>query len=215
MITKEGLQSTEFEKRLNIGAATLIINQSGKLYAVKEKKESPDTERLPGQVGITTERSKVGESSRSNLLGALGEFCSDKDIPSIMNHLFTVGLPKTIDVDLSGKLLSCTLYTLVYDVNIQPTPADHDEVDPHGWIYPQEIVSLPILRPLSGQILREVAKKRLIEEGLENYRKDRKFFALDGFGPSRSFDEFIRGRNLLLDSYMNGVGTNTAKRIVV
>lgn len=202
-IHERQLPSPESEKRRNIGVASLIINLDGKIYTVKELRESKNTERTPGQVSVSTEKSKTGESLKSNLLGALGEFCSDVDIPILREHLFLVGLPRLTPVDLDGKALTCSLATIVCDVDIYPTPAHSEEVGSHGWISLPDALNLPELRPLSRQILTVVDRESLVEEGLKNYVGGVKDPILTDFGFSNSFERFVRQRNLLPDSYGN------------
>lgn len=212
-IHERQLQSPELERRRNIGVGSLILNMGGRIYTVRELTENQDTERLPGQVSISTEKSKIGgESLRHNLLGVLGEFCSDKDILALREHLFIVGSPRITPVQLDGKSLACSLVTLVCDIDIQPTPAHNEEVSPHGWISLQDALALPDLRPLSRQILTIVDREKLVEEGIRSYRNGvSKTAILADFGISNSFERFVQRRNLLRDSYENKNGTNGVK----
>src|SRR3989344_5194694 len=99
MTIKERLPSKEIETRRNIGVGLLIVNVNGKIFTIQELKESANTERKPGQIAITTEKRKIGEGSlRRNVEGAVGEFCSNRDIPTVRDHLFMVGSPKIAPV---------------------------------------------------------------------------------------------------------------------
>ncbi|GEM_PF-6145806 len=212
-IHERQLQSQELGIRRNIGVGSLIVNMDGKIYTVRELKGNKDTERLPNQVAISTEKRKGGgEDLRSNLLGALGEFCSDKDMSALREHLFIVGPPRIRPVQLDGKSLACSLMTLVCDINIQPTPAHVEEVIPNGWITVSEAFGLTDLRSLSRQLLNVIDRERLVEKGIENFRNNvGKAPVLEGFGSNKSFDRFIRERNLLQDSYTNGAHSNGFK----
>lgn len=211
-VRERQLPSPEFEGRSNIGVGLLIVNLENKIYTVRELKDSENTERVSGQVAVSTEKNKVGESFRSNLLGALGEFCSDRDIPILREHLFLIGLPRLTPVELGGKPLACSLVTMVCDINIQPTPVDSEEVSPHGWMNLQDVLALSDLRPLSRQILTIVDQERLVEEGIKSYRNGvSKTAVLADFGISNSFERFVQRRNLLRDSYENKNGTNGVK----
>lgn len=204
--------SSELEMRRNIGVGSLILNMDCRIYTVRELKRNQDTERLPGQVSISTEKSKIGENLWSNLLGVLGEYCSDKDIPVLREHLFVVGSPRVMPVQLDGKPLACSLITLVCDIDIQTTPVHIEEVSPHGWISLPDALALPDLRPLSKQILTIVDRERLVEEGIRSYRNGvSKTAVFADFGTSNSFERFVQRRNLLPDSYENRNDTNGVK----
>lgn len=210
MTTRERLVSAELETRRNIGVGLLIINPNHQIFTVQELKESANTERKPGQIAITTEKRTVGDVSlRRNVEGALGEFCSDRDIPVVREHLFMVGSPKIVPVHLDGKPLSCSLVTIVCDVNIQPTPVHIEEVNPHGWMNLKDILALPNLRPLSSQILDQVDREQLVGKGIGDYRNGLgKVTILELFDEINSFDRFVRERNLEPDDYGNGNSTN-------
>ena len=209
MTIKEGLPSAEVETRRNIGVGLLIVNTDRKIYTIQELTESENTERKPGQTAITTEKSKIGELLRSNVLGALGEFCSDGDIPILREHLFMVGSPRITPVDLDNKPLSCSLVTLVCDVDIQPTPVHGEEVGPNGWMNLKDILALDNLRLLSRQILNWVEKEDLVGKGIQDYKnRAGKVAILAGFNDVNSFNKFVQQRNLLQDSYENGNRAN-------
>lgn len=210
MTTQERLMSAEVETRRNIGVGLLIINPNYQIFTVQELKESENTERKPGQTAITTEKRTVGDVSlRRNIEGALGEFCSSRDIPFVRGHLFMVGAPRIAPVYLDGKPLSCSLVTLVCDVDIQPTPVHIEEVNPNGWMNLKDILALPNLRPLSRQILNQVDREGLIEKGTEDYRNGLgKIAILERFDEINSFDRFVRERNLEQDDYGNGNSAN-------
>ncbi len=212
MINKERLLSVEVETRRNIGVGLLIINAGRKIYTVRVLTESVDTERVPGQIAVSTEKSKIGgESLQSNLLGALGEFCSDRDMAVLKEHLFMVGSPRITPVDLDGKPLSCSLVTLVCDVDIHPMPAHREEVLPNGWMDLLDILKLPNLRSLSRQILDVVSSEGLVETGIKQFQNPAiRIPILGGFGSGVSFDAFVHRRNMLPDSYVSKNGKNGA-----
>jgi len=189
-----GFEETEY--RQSIGVALYIMGPGRTIWTTLEVDSNSLMEKNRGQLSIPAERKKIHESFWGNIYGALGEFCSNKDVPFLSSRLFIVGKPELTSVTLSNKELLCTLVPMACYADIQPTPFNISEVQPSGWRRPKDMLSASNLRPLARQLLEVGRKSKLWEKGDDGLRKPTNRIAVFGTNVSvKNLDGFLENRN--------------------
>lgn len=207
MVSKElhinGLEETEHMQ--SIGVALYIMGPGRKIWTILETNNSAFTKKNIGDLSIPIEKRKVQESFWGNIYGALGEFCSSEDVPSLSNRLFIVGKPEQVSVTLDNKDHLCTLVPMACYADIQPTPFNISEVRPNGWRRPEVMLLNKDLRPLARQLLEVGEKRSLWKKGNEGITEPSSRIAVFGTNSSvKNLDEFLKAR----DSQSDIVGAN-------
>lgn len=206
----------ETEHRQSIGVSLYIMGPGRTIWSTLEVDNNFVMDKNGGQLSIPAERRKINESLWGNIYGALGEFCSDRDLPLLSSRLFIVGKPELTSVTLNNNKLLCTLVPMACYVDIKPTPFNISEVLPNGWKRPEDMLLCKNLRPLARQLLEVGGKRSLWKKGDDGLKEPANRISVFGTNSFvKNLDEFLKTRDSQFDivgvngnSYVNGNNHN-------
>ncbi len=174
------IRVSETERVQSIGVGVLIIaldprrngdNVSNpKFWTIRERQSKGTTIKLAGEISGPAETKKTGESTLSNIYGALGEFCDDTSIDEVSGHLFAMEgsfVPNAATVHGNPVDLAVLVYDGLLDTPFKP--ASCDEVSANGWMTREDILKIPNVRPVFRDLLEFERRNGLAAKILEAY----------------------------------------------
>lgn len=158
-------------------AVGILIYNPGinSIWMIVEKTSKAASGKTSGQLSIPTETRKIGESELAAVYGGLSEYCSDKDIPRLSEHLFRVNTENgyrrnCMIFPYKGVGLSVDLALVISDdAQILPTPSC-DEVEAMGWVPLDKALKTPNVRSVSQELLEVAVKDRMIEKAMVDFK---------------------------------------------
>lgn len=169
---KDILFSHEAIEHASHGVLLVVVHKdTGMILTNVENSNKPETGKASGQISIPSETAKNDENRFVTTAYALIE--EVVGLSSLAETAHQLHLAYFNDSFLSyrspnGNELQGALGVVIYDgpLAIKRTPSDITDVTPNGWIYPNDLVVKPNVRPISQQAIFLAMSRDIISTAL-------------------------------------------------
>ncbi len=178
------------------GVGVVIVNLKDELLVVEEKVKKPLTGRYEQQISIPLETAKVGEATKTTLLGAMAEVINDEGIRTHAHNFYRVSpylKGMYLQSRVGDRLYAGSMEFIIYngDMTTQFVPTAISEVANPHWSKRKDFLESLQVRPLAREIVKHMTKRNIFHLGVQLHtnglseRVFERYFSIEQFHEER------------------------------